>query len=363
MSEAQTAMHASLTSRDRVPAAQDDGHASATRLLVLDGWRAVSIFAVLWAHMLPGGPKSLELNNALALAGMSLFFTLSGFLITTNLSKHPNVGSFLVRRLCRILPLAYLGAVVYLLVQGKDWRFYLAHFVFIENYATSLLTTEAGHFWSLCVEVHFYIFVAMWVLWLGRRGLRLVPLLALVILALRVAAGARVSIYTHLRGDEILAGLTLALIWMDQLGNFGARLKQVLRVVPLWAWVILFTMSCLPIFGPWMYLRPYLGTAVIGHTLVTDKEGWGWLRNRFMRYVAEISYALYVIHPLSMHGWLGSGGTIVKYLKRPLCFAITFVLAHLSTFHMERHFIAWGKHMSRRVEGHQASPAAQTAPA
>ena len=38
-------------------------HASAARLLVLDGWRAVSILLVLAAHMLPLGPKALMLNQ------------------------------------------------------------------------------------------------------------------------------------------------------------------------------------------------------------------------------------------------------------------------------------------------------------
>ena len=74
-----------------------------------------------------------------------------------------------------------------------------------------------------------------------------------------------------------------------------------------------------------------------------------------MHYIAEISYALYVIHPLTMAGWLGSGDTLEKYLKRPICFALTFGLSHLSTFRMERLFIAWGKHLSHRLENRHRS--------
>ena len=55
------------------------------RFPVLDGWRGISILCVLSAHMLPLGPKSWQLNATTATIGMSIFFTLSGFLITTTL--------------------------------------------------------------------------------------------------------------------------------------------------------------------------------------------------------------------------------------------------------------------------------------
>ncbi len=55
-----------------------------------------------------------------------------------------------------------------------------------------------------------------------------------------------------------------------------------------------------------------------------------------------------MIHPLTMHGWLGSGATTVKYLKRILCFGLTFGLAHISTFQFERRWIKLGKQLSRQ---------------
>ena len=330
-------------------------HAAAARLLVLDGWRATSILLVLMCHMLPLGPKRFVINEAAGLAGMSLFFTLSGFLITINLLKHTDVFAFVVRRLCRILPLAYTAIVAYLLIQGKDWRFYVAHFLFLVNYLHGYLTPGAGHLWSLCVEIHFYAFVAVLVLLLGRGGLNWLPLFALGVTAHRVTLGVKSSIVTDVRIDEILAGATLALIWAGELGKLATGGAKVLRLVPLWVWLILFSLSCHPVGGASMYLRPYCGAAVVGHTLLSERQSWWLLRNRGMRYLAEISYALYVIHPLTMYGWLGSGGTVEKYLKRPISFALTFSLAHLSTFHMERHFIAWGKQITRKRTARPAS--------
>ena len=50
----------------------------AYRLPVLDGLRAIRILLVLAAHMLPLGPKLLQLNHTAGVMGMSLFFALIG---------------------------------------------------------------------------------------------------------------------------------------------------------------------------------------------------------------------------------------------------------------------------------------------
>lgn len=65
------------------------------------------------------------------------------------------------------------------------------------------------------------------------------------------------------------------------------------------------------------------------------------LESRPFAYVARISYALYVIHMFALQGWFSEGGKLIKYLKRPISLAITFALAHLSTFAFERHFVRW----------------------
>ena len=72
------------------------------KLPVLDGLRATSILLVLACHLLPLGPKALRLNDVAGAMGMSLFFALSGFLITSALIKNPNVQEFIERRLVRI---------------------------------------------------------------------------------------------------------------------------------------------------------------------------------------------------------------------------------------------------------------------
>src|SRR3954469_13750176 len=89
---------------------------SGDRLRPLDGWRGISILLVLGCHMLPLGPHWWRLNETAGLAGMSIFFTLSGFLIASMLYKHLDVGSFFIRRACRILPLAIAYITVAMLI-------------------------------------------------------------------------------------------------------------------------------------------------------------------------------------------------------------------------------------------------------
>jgi peptidoglycan/LPS O-acetylase OafA/YrhL len=300
--------------------------------------------------MLPLGASRWSLNESAGLAGMALFFTLSGFLIVTTLYRTPSVPSFLIRRLSRIVPLALLATVVYLAIQGKSWDYYPSHLLFYINYDHTHITSFTSHFWSLCVEVHFYAVAATLAAILGLRGMLLLPVMGFAITMLRVQQGDKVNIMTHLRSDEILAGALLALIWLRKIGRYGRPFEWALRTVPSLIWAFLFLASCHKISGPMQFFRHYFAAALVGSTLICPDLKNTILSSKTMRYIAEISFALYVIHPLTMYGWLGSGNTTVKYLKRPICFAMAFGLAHLSTFGYERRWMAFGKRLARRWE-------------
>lgn len=316
------------------------------RLDVLDGWRGISILSVLACHLLPLGPKAWQLNAAAGPFGMAIFFALSGFLITRAL-LHDNVRSFLIRRACRILPLAYAFFLIALTIEGRPLADYAAYYGFVMNYQHGLLSELTSPLWSLCIEVHFYLFVALLVALAGPRSLWLLPALALVVTAARVSVGAYGSIKTHLRVDEILAGATVALIHAAPAG--AAVRGAIARVHPL-AWVLLLFACSHQLGGPLMYLRPYASAAMVASTLWRPGPAPRLLTSRVLKYCADISYALYVFHPVLRVGWLGSGGKVELYLlKRPLGFVLLFAAAHLSTFQYERRWIAWGKKQARRI--------------
>jgi peptidoglycan/LPS O-acetylase OafA/YrhL len=301
---------------------------------VLDGLRAISILLVLACHLLPLGPKALRLNDTAGAMGMSLFFALSGYLITSSLIKNQNIHEFLTRRLARILPLAYAYTLVVFLLFSFDPNSLLWTNLFVVNYLPQYLNEWNAHFWSLCVEMQFYLAIAVVVLTAGRKGLWIVWPACLAITLLRVNAGAYIEIKTHLRVDEILSGACIATIY-NRL-TFNDRLFRVLPAMMIVA-ALLWAISAWPLAYSFQYFRPYTTALLLFvglHYGATRPETV--LASRPMRYIATISYALYVIHPATAHGWMNDGGTMTRYLlKRPISFALTFVLAHLSTFYWE----------------------------
>lgn len=307
---------------------------SSKRIPILDGWRATSILLVLGAHLLPLGPKVLELNETAGAMGMALFFTLSGFLIVQFLAAGTPLGLFVMKRLARIIPLSWAAMLFLVLWHSYDPVTVARNFLFVSNLPPVGFFHGGEHLWSLCVEMQFYMTVSVIVLLLGKRGLLLVPLLALSVTAARIVAGEYISIVTWHRVDEILTGGTIALIHS---GWLGERMAAVLRKLPVWPFAIALFVCSHPDAGPLQYLRPYAAATLVGASLFGApamlRRG---LESRPMAYVAEVSYALYVIHGVLSATWLGTGERTAKYLKRPLLFGATFALAHLSTFYYEQ---------------------------
>ena len=336
------------------PMAMHDTRSAPARLAVLDGWRAVSILLVLAAHLLPLGPKAWRLNETAGTMGMALFFILSGFLITTFLLDRPDPRAFLIRRMFRILPLAWITMAFALALRHAPAGHWAAHGLFYANLPPFWLYDVTGPLWSLCVEIHFYLAVALLVALRGPGGLALLPWAGLAVTALRVATGTPLSIVTHLRVDEILAGAALALAHRagDPAEAARARWHAWLRpATSVWPWlaVVGLAASAHPAL-PWLnYARPYLAALCVGATLVhRHARAAAMLRHRGLAYIAAISFALYLLHPLLVHSWLGSGATLERYAKRPALLAALWLLAHLSTFHLERRCIALGKRLSAR---------------
>lgn len=320
--------------------------AAATRgvhLAALDGWRGLSILLVLAAHLLPLGPKPWKLNYSAGILGMALFFTLSGFLITRALLRDQNVPAFLIRRCCRIVPLAWLYFAIALTLSSASVLTWLSHYLFYANFPPRQLLPLTLHLWSLCLEMQFYAAVALLVALLRVRGLWLLPLLCVVFTALRAHHGIYASDISYYRVDEILAGCTLAL------ALHGKTAAPLLARLPQWPLLALLIVACLPVGGWFNYVRAYLAALLVGATLAAPGSSLvRSLDQPWLRQLALLSYALYVIHPLLAASWLGDGGLVEKYTKRPLLLLVLFVLAYWSTHHLERWFIERGRRWAAR---------------
>jgi peptidoglycan/LPS O-acetylase OafA/YrhL len=316
------------------PTIEERDHRKARRIPVLDGWRATSILLVLGSHLVPLGPHWLELNYAAGAMGMALFFTLSGFLITQFLAAGMKVKDFLARRLARILPLCWTAVIALLLWHRYDFITGARNLLFVANLPPVTLLRGGEHLWSLGVEMQFYIGIALVCALMGRRGLYLIPLAAVAVTLARIFAGEPISIVTWHRVDEILGGGIIALIYS---GWFGQRAREVLERLPIWPFALGLLVSSSPYGGAAMYLRPYAAALLVGASLNGSPARLKRvLVSRQMAYIAEVSYALYVIHGVLNATWLGSGDHLVRDLKRPLLIAVTFALAHISTRYFEQ---------------------------
>ncbi|MBS0480676.1 MAG: acyltransferase [Proteobacteria bacterium] len=338
----------------------DVGDSAVGRIEILDGWRALSILLVLAGHWAPLGPRPWGLNHAVPAAGMALFFTLSGLLIAQLLLRDPRVVPFLIRRFFRILPLAWTAMLILIIATQADTVTAAKNLSFLANLPPARLMTGGHHLWSLCVEIQFYLFAALIVMAAGKRGLYILPLVMVLVTALRIADHQPISIVTWHRVDEILAGSTLALL----LVHFPPA--QFARRIPAWA-PLLCALGLLaashPGMGPLCYARPYFAAATIGSSLYAVPQ---WLRTVLCsapaRYIAEVSFAVYVVHGMLTATWLGgeNASTIQRYLRRPLLVIATFALAHLSTRHFESRWIALGKRLCKKYDRRHSNLAGST---
>ncbi|AEG48180.1 acyltransferase 3 [Sphingobium chlorophenolicum L-1] len=338
------------------PLARPVAEADTPHVAILDGWRGISILLVLAAHMLPLSPKALKLNEAVGMVGMSLFFTLSGFLITKALLKDSSVLPFLIKRLFRIVPLAWGFVLLVVATQASSWQTVAANLLFFANNHKPYLFF-AGHLWSLSLEMQFYMFVALIVAIGGRRAIMALPFLAAAVTLYRAVNGITAGVHTFDRIDEILAGAILAIA----IGRGWRPSESWCRP---WVWALLLACNLIGSL-PYMqhhfpllaYLRPYLAAGAVGLSIFApDSAVTRYMSSAPLRYVAQISFALYVLHPLSYKGWLGSGDTMERYLKRPLCFLLSFAAAHLSTFHFERPLNRFGHRLASQVRRGRADP-------
>jgi peptidoglycan/LPS O-acetylase OafA/YrhL len=315
----------------------------ADRIGVMDGVRACSILLVLAGHLLPLGPKSLQLNQFATLGGMALFFTLSGFLITRLLCSDNNFTDFLIRRLSRIVPLAYLYILIVVVVFNHSAAALFSELLFTLNYNDSVINSYNAHLWSLCIEVQFYLVIGALFRIFGRGAKWFVVGLCLLSTALHIVGRDPYTMMTHLRGDEILTGSLMCLSVNGEFGDHRRFWSVMERATP--ALAVLFLVVCDPLGGFLNNFRGYAASLMVGSILSTRRR-WlaSTLSSRPMAYIANISYALYIIHPAAAAGPLSGGPKWLLYLvKRPITLAITFSLAHLSTFYYERRWMDLGR--------------------
>jgi len=170
--------------------------------LELQGLRAIAVLAVLLFHF-----NSSWLSGGYL--GVDAFFLLSGYLMAQILSKHEltasDIFSFYKRRLNRVYPAALFVAVcsipiAFLVLLPFEMRDYSASLVGVVTgtmnimvankigYFTPLAEAQPLlHYWSLMVELHFYLVIPFVFFFAKSNKLRLFLVLTLAVVSLAYA--------------------------------------------------------------------------------------------------------------------------------------------------------------------------------
>lgn len=261
--------------------------------------------------------------------GLSLFFTLSAFLIAELLLREKaatatlRAGQFYLRRILRIWPLYYfalaLAFLITILAGGGihvaariGWfALFLGAWYFAQN---GWIPSFIFPLWSISVEEQFYL-VAPWLLKFLSRRLLYAFSAALILLANillfhfgRILAPDQAVWYNSFVQFECFAGgILLALVLRGRLPRFAAWQRCLLLAAAALGWFaacFVFRVRIGPLGnpGPWALMAGYaLGT--LGSVLVlVALLGISAARlPAWAVYLGRISYGLYVFHVLAIH--------------------------------------------------------------
>ena len=366
------------------------------RVPELDGLRGLAILLVLAWHLAPRRPgtllgDALETIYGLTWTGVDLFFVLSGFLLGGILLDQARsrglLGTFYLRRICRILPLYGVllalfsagtwlfsgspGVLAWWLFGGRDALPLWTYFTFTQNFAIvhfqGMGAPAAAPTWSLAIEEQFYLLLPWLVLGIPRRWLP--PVLLLLISG---AVGIRVFLYQHhpasgfaghhllpSRMDALLVGVLGALLqrspWCSRWLARSAALRNLPFLVLLQGTAVLAWLS--PAMGSggmawggytWMALF-YLDLVLV--TLYAPKGILArFFRLSWLRWLGVRSYGLYLLHQAVVgtvfilayghaHGPPEPGDVLVSLVA----LALLLVLAAASWRWLETPFLRLGR--------------------
>ncbi|MGQ0699208.1 MAG: acyltransferase family protein [Panacagrimonas sp.] len=296
----------------------------------LNGMRAVAVAMVVMGHSGAG-------HYIPGRFGVTVFFVLSGFLITTLLlQEHDRTGTislskFYLRRLLRLTPPLYVVTALGVAAVELDWvgggdeplgitslLLYFANYYLVFDGSNGIPDGLVVS-WSLAVEEHFYLLWPPVLLWLFRSRLDRDRLGWLLIAASVAVLGWRLVLDTMLgasdlyileatdaRIDSLMAGCWLALVrnpWLTPPTTVQRGRETLLLLVC--GLLILLT----PLVGDPLFRNTLRGTlqnwALVGvfWLVVARADRWPFrmLGHPVADYVGRVSYSLYLSHFLLIH--------------------------------------------------------------
>ena len=344
----------------------------------LNGLRAIAALGVLFTHITQGmylfGLNPHIFGNEhggniaihrIALYCVSIFFGISGFLITYLLLQEKKIGEinikkFYMRRILRIWPLYYLYlilSIISLFILKIDFDkqqlffyiFLMANIPFLLGKAIPFIT----HYWSLGVEEQFYLF---WPNFIKRTKHILLASTALfvVIMLFKLIFYFTASKYAYSstmyffidssRFQCMLIGAISAILYFDKYKLFISIATHLITQIFSWCIIVL------------MFVNKYKFSYFISHELMTfvtcmiiisqieQKNRIINLEHKIFDFFGKISYGIYVIHPL-VAIWISKivvfkSNNVINYIViYILCISLTVILSYISYEFFEKRFL------------------------
>lgn len=298
----------------------------------LNGIRAIGILGVIASHTIhalnkfgldntiigiteDGRPRGIDFSHY----AVTMFFVLSGFLITSLLTKEKeqygmmSVRNFYIRRILRIWPLYYSYFVLVLLTihifhlnyNSNMIPFYIflaANIPFFLSEAIPLL----GHYWTLGVEEQFYLLFPSIARLNTNKLLRYTILLIVLFMLLKLIAWY-LSANTHYklpyrylllcRFQAMMAGVIAAIIFLQNHPIISLLSKRWLYLMS-WLCVGLSMINQFHISSFIDHEIMIMATIIIIFEQIQSKPKCINLENRIMDFLGKISYSIYVTHIL-----------------------------------------------------------------
>jgi peptidoglycan/LPS O-acetylase OafA/YrhL len=357
-------------------------------LPTLDGWRAVAIALVLLDHAgdrilaqlarlgLPIGSLSRATltgtKEAVGLFGVHIFFSLSGYLITSRLiqeaSRRPvSLKAFYLRRVFRIQP----AALTYLLVIGAlslagvlavslgAWRSALLCYA---NLYSGEMAWYTAHFWSLSIEEHFYLVWPLIFVLLGERR-RLGGALALVFalsvwqavsIKFQIAMTSAWIVRTDMQAEYLMCGCALAIARSSS--RWKPTMARLTGSAPLSLGLVLMTAAALIPVSDWKVAQVLRSTGAAATAIVlaaTSTQTQTWfarlLELRPLVWLGRRSYSLYLWQQLFI-AWDDKRAPALGLLQSfPMNLTCALVAASASYYLIEQPAIRLGRRTIRRL--------------
>lgn len=297
------------------------------RIELLDSFRAIAIMMVILFHFFSRWTNLYPYQDQynffrIGKFGVHFFFMISGFVIFFTLKKTKTLSQFWINRLIRLFPsMLFASVITYTFFSLFDTNFLFPASHYFKNILASLTFVQpdvlgslvrnrveldyiSGSYWSLWVEIQFYVFASFIYFYYQRKFYSYFFVIALLLIGLNF-------LLSHLYVDNFIIvkikSLRSIFNLLDALPFFclGAvfyvfyennlnKIKNSIEQISIFLFFILFL-----IFKNYQDLEKlilFIGFISLFIMMIYYPKKISFLNNKFLNIIGTSSYFLYLIH-------------------------------------------------------------------